>query len=86
MLDKITRELAANWEFDKSADRWSWDDLVSGWRKVCRKFYNVVISFAVSINKMIKTFASENDIPVEQLPQSFKETIDSIITETQELL
>ncbi len=35
---------------------------------------------------MIKTFASENDIPVEQLPQSFKETIDSIITETQELL
>ena len=86
MLYAVTAGLEAIWEFVKYAASWCWDKLVSGWRKVCRKFYNLVISFAVSINKMIKTFASENDIPVEQLPQSFKETIDSIITETQELL
>ncbi len=59
---------------------------MSGWRKVCRKFYNLVVSFAGSIDEMIKTVALENDIPFEQLPPSLKATIDSIITETQELL
>ena len=86
MLDAVTAGLAAIWEFVKYAASWCWDKLVSGWRKVCRKFYNVVISFAGSIDEMIKTFASENNIPVEQLPPSFKATVDSIITETQELL
>ncbi len=86
MLDAVTAGLAAIWEFVKSAASWCWDKLVSGWRKVCRKFYNVVISFAGSIDEMIKTFALENNIPVEQLPPSFKATVDSIITETQEML